>query len=345
MKKPSLYIFFLLLAATSFAIDLPGRSIYIEGIAEQEEHQTFFMTHFKAEAYAMGLTVTEYREEARYTFEFHVLDHPDEEDPLVNYIIAVYLFDNKTDVELVSFRWSFIDLYDIYEYIGLVFHTAAALIPAEDVEEVITAIEPVHDDRWQNQRLYLRLSVDYPIVFYELQPTGLRYGGAYLPGTIPSGPPANRQHLDHIVMPQPGFTLGVEWMFHRFASVELNFQGHFGDPASSMFFNMAAGLQVKGILRTRYFMIQPYGALSVPINVSPEFSEFPRLAAGGGIQIGIRGLRSTEVFFFDANFMLSLGDVFRYNPYGSLAPNPPRIHYRRFVFGLGIGYKFGFFDR
>ena len=343
MKKPLLYIFFLLLTAVSFAANPPNRSIYIEGTAEHEDHKSFFMSGFEAEAYAMGLAVTMYREDARYTFKFYVHDHPDEEDPLANYIIAVYLFDNEMEVEVVSFRWSFADLEEMYEYISVVFHTAAALIPEEMAEEIF-AVEPPHDDRWQNQLLSIRVSVDYPIVFYQLQSTGLWRGRAYSHPAVPGSDPTYTQHLNHIVMPHPGLTVGVEWMFHRFASVELNFQGHIGDPAGYRFFNIAAGLQVKGILRTRYFMIQPYGAVSFPITISPEFSEFPRFAAGGGVQVGIRGLRSGETIFLDANVMLSLGDVFRYNPYRN-EPNPRSIHYRRFVFGLGIGYRFGLLGR
>jgi len=344
MKKAVVYIFLLLLAAASFAAELPGRSLYIEGTAEQEDHKAFFMTGFRAEAELMDFSVTDYREEARYTFSFNVQSHADEQYPYINYMISVYLFDNEIGVELVSFRWPFAELEDMYEHIPIVFHTAAALIP-EVIEEEVAAMVPERDTRWQHQLLSVRVSFDYPIVFYQLQSTGLFQGRVYR-SPYPGSPPRDGQHVDHIIMPHPGLTIGVEWMFHRFASVELNFQGHIGDPAGYRFFNAAAGLQVKGILRTRYFMIQPYGAVSTPINISPEFSEFPRLAVGGGVQIGIRGFRSAETIFFDANFMLSLGDVFRYNRYAPLTySNPPRIHYRRFVFGLGIGYRIGFIDR
>jgi hypothetical protein len=50
-------------------------------------------------------------------------------------------------------------------------------------------------------------------------------------------------------------------------------------------------------------------------------------------------------FFIDINYMHSFGDALLFNPYADLYPDPPVIHYQHFVIGVGIGYKFGFFDR
>ena len=349
MAKPSFLAILFLAAAYSFATDFPfmdirfgspdSRRIYIEGVAEQEGHRTFFLDSFKAEAYSLGLHVTGYREEAEFTFRFYVQSHADEYDPSISYIILVSLLDNETGAEMVSFGWPFAELEEMREHNPFVFYMAAALIPGAIPEEFRIVMQvPERDERWRNQWLYVRASIDYPIVFYVLRSTGLVAGqGAYGPGN-------QLQHLDHIIMPKPGITVGAEWLFHRNASLELNLQGTLGDPRTYMFFNLALGAQVKYIFRPGNFKIQPYFALSVPLNISPEFSDFPRLAIGGGAQVSVRG-SSRGAFFLDVNFMYSLGDVFRHNPYGDLTPNPPRIHYRRFVVGLGIGHKFGVMER
>lgn len=355
MKKTAILIIFYLAAAFSFAVELPDRSLYlyIEGNAEQEDHRTFFMTNFMLEAAAVGLYVAAYRDEAGLTFRFYVQSHYDEYDPSINYIILVSLIDNELDAEIVSFGWTFAEIEDMEEYTHSVFHTAAAIIPriiGDEYEHEVTRVvheityiteiivqEPVHDDRWQRQRFYIRASIDYPIAFYLLQSTGL-LGGQAAYGPDPDYP-LILQHLDNLVIPRPGITVGFEWLFLNSMSIELAFKGNFGDPRSLTFFNMGLGARLNYIFRTRDFMIQPYGAFFKPLTVSPEFYEVPPFAVGGGIQIGVRGGRN-GVFFIDSNIMIPLGDVYRYNPYTVTAPYPRRIHYRRFTFGFGIGYKF-----
>ena len=330
---------FFLLAAYSFAVDPYGRSLFIDGTAEQEAHKTFFLNNFMAEAVAMGLYLTDYREDAEFSFIFYVQRHYDENDPAVNYIVLIALYDNETDTEIVSFGWPFAEIEDMYDHNRHVFHIAAALIPGlirdePELEQVVIMV-PIRDDRWQRHRFHIRASVDYPVTFYVLQPTGLGGGGFYWPDPD-YGPMIQR--LDNVILPRPGLTLGIEWLFHNRWSLELVFQGNFGDFGTLTFFNMGAGARLMHIFRTTNFMIQPYGAFLMPLTVSPEFIDFPLFAAGAGIQIGVRGLRD-GVFFIDGNIMLSLGEVYRRNPY-TIAPTPEKIHYRRFVFGLGIGYKF-----
>jgi len=341
MKKTPFFIVFFLMAAYSFAAELPGRSIFITGTAEQSAHRTFFMTSFIAEALAMDLHISDCSCEAKFTFTFHVQRHADEYDPSINYIILISLVDNETQAEIVSFGWPFAELEDMYEHNRFVFYTAAALIPgliiAEEVEPVVVLV-PVRDDRWQNQRFFIRASIDYPIAFYVLQPTGLRGGGQSLIGPDPDHGPLF-QRLDHLIMPRPGLTVGLEWLFHNRWSIEGVFQGNFGDLSTLTFFNMGLGVRLMHVFRTTNFMIQPYGAFAMPLTVSSDFIEFPPYAAGGGIQIGVRG-PGNGVFFIDSNLMVTLGEVYRRNPYVPTTPYPRRIHYRHFVFGLGIGYKF-----
>ena len=347
MRKTSFFVVFLLFAVSSFVIALTNRSIYIEGTVEQPAHMAFFMTNFGLEASALGFSVSDDKDQAGHTFNFQVRSHADEYDPSIRHIIFISLVNNETDIEIVSFGWPFAELEDMFEYNRFLFHTAAVHIPGlNEVVEVVELVEVVMeapvDDSWKNKWLYLRASVDYPITFYMLQPTGLIGGqGAY---AGPFDNPAFVQHLDHKIFPQPGITLGAELQFLDYLSFELNLQMHMGDPENLYFFNMATGAQLKYIKKTRNFMFQPYGAFQLPLNVSPEFSKFPSYAVGAGIQVGVRG-GSSGAFFIDLNYMLFPGDVYMKNPYGDLAPNPSEIHYKRFTIGIGIGYKYGLYDR
>ena len=341
MKKASFFAIFALLTAYSFAANPQSRSIFIEGTAEYMPHMAFFMEAFSAEASAMSINVSDTKEGAGFTFNFHVQRHSDERDPSISYMILISLIDNETDAELVSFGWAFARHQDMQEHIPFLFYTATALIPGLVVDEVMMIAMPP-DNRWQNMRLYLRTSIDYPIVFYSLQPTGLKGGqGAF--GPDPDYP-EQLQHLDHIIMPRPGLTLGLELVVFNFLSLEFNFHGNLGDTRTYEFINFSAGGRLNLIFRTRNYMIQPYGIFLWHLNSSSEFYEFPQFSAGGGIQIATRGSRS-GAFFIDVNFLISPGDVFIHNPYTGLTPYPRLIHYNRFVFGLGIGYKFGFFER
>jgi hypothetical protein len=342
MKKIFFLIFFTL-AAYSFAFEFPNRTIFIEGTAEQPAHRTFFMQNFIMEAHAKNLNVTENRRQAGYIVRFDVQSYRDVFNPSFNYLIRMSLINNETSAEMVSFGWPFVDLEDMYEFNQFLFYNTVVFIPGIDEDELVNwALTTAVDNRWQNQFVYIRGSLDYPISFFALQPTGLIAGQAAYIGTFED--PGNLQHMGHLIMPQPGLTIGGEVQFLDFLSAELNFQARMGDPKTYLFFNMAAGVQLKYNFKIRHFMFQPYAAYARTFNISPEFTEFASNAVGGGLQVSIRG-GQTQSFFIDVNYMLSLGDIFRRNPFGELAPLPEQIHYKRFAFGIGVGYKFGLIDR
>jgi len=92
-------------------------------------------------------------------------------------------------------------------------------------------------------------------------------------------------------------------------------------------------------------MLEPYGAIVVPVSTSSKvFNSFPMLAFGGGFQFGTKGWKNTGSVFLDINYMY-YGDTEVNNSYGEYAPKPEVIHYQRSVIGLGIGYKFGVISR
>ena len=336
MKKAVIFmlflsIFFSIAAVSSFARSIPGDFLFIEGTAEPEDHKELLLSIFSIEANGAGFSVTENREDAAYTFRFFVVYNHCYHIDNNRYILEINLIDNATNVKILSFDFFYSDFWEIYNYSQFLFHRATMYIPVIQTAEL--------DRRWQNKWLYFRISLDYPISFYRLQPNGLHVGGQAVFGS-----PNTYVPLDHIILPQPGLTAGIELQFLRFMSLEFNFQMSFGDPNTYRFINLAAGAQVKFNIKTAYFKFQPYGAFLYPINISPEFSQIPRFALGAGIQIGVRG-GAIGALFLDINFLYHTGTVLRFNPYASYAPDPPLIHYRHFVFGISVGYKLGVFNR
>lgn len=352
MKKALFLTIFLTLAAFSFADNLPNRTLFIEGNTDNENHLMFFMNHFRMEASALGFTVVDEESDAGYTFRFDVQSYMDYNDPSKEFIILISLILNDENREIVSFGWPFSGIDEMLEYNQFVFYKAAVLIPG--IGENNAPIVKINDDRWKNKWIYLRISGEYPVTSYILQNDGLYFGSYVYEGNITS--PVSYSHIDNKVFALPGATVGLEFQLLPFLSLEGNFQISFGDTRENWYPNMAVGGQIKFPLKffTNY-MIEPYGAFLYDLKPSDVFEKFPKYFIGGGIQFGTKG-GNIGAFFLDVNFMLPLpvqdnADVVMYNPYGvkyfdpTLWENPSGIHYKRFVVGIGIGYKFGFLNR
>jgi len=353
MNKASFFAVFFaaayfLAAVSSFAMDLPNRSIFIEGTATLSAHRTFFMDNFRMEASALGYTVAATKEEAGFTFKFDVQDMEDDFNPAIKYIIMIALFYNETNMEMVSFGWPFAELEDMYEHNQFVFYRAAVLIPSlsdDDLSQLVEAASAgVIDDKWQNMFFYIRTSIDYPISFLMVQNTGLVGGATYNPDDLdPNGIGQTLVPQQHKILPQPGITLGIEFQPFKFLSLEANIQVSFGDPYDSFALNLAAGAELRYNHKLNNLMIQPYGTFVYYLNKTPAFVEFPPYAFGGGVQIGVRGTQ-TGVFFLNINYLMSLTDTYIHNvnPHSS---EPVKIHYKRYFLNIGLGYKFGLLSR
>ncbi|MDR0322641.1 MAG: hypothetical protein LBI28_14195 [Treponema sp.] len=347
MKKLLVFLLFFVLTVSSFADEPPNDYLYIEGNAIKADQLEFFKTNFGIEAVGAGYIVAETRAQAAYTFRFNIVLNMVTDDNGVSrpaqpgesqYAMRISLIDNTAQEELLFFFFYFTELEEAYEYTQFLFQRATLYIPPSSRTGGILAI----DTSWQNKWLYLRLSFDYPIKAYMLQPTGLVGGQAVYEG--PFDNPGDLTPLDNIILPQLGLTAGIEVQFLNFMSIELNFQATRGDPIESNFINMAAGAELKFNIKTQYIMIQPYAAFVYPLIQSSSFSETPLFLLGGGVEVSVRGGK-LGAFFVNVNYMFTLTDSVLYNTYGPLAPEPPVIHYQHFVIGLGIGYKFGFFNR
>jgi len=340
VKRALFFTVLSLLAASSFA-EVHHRYLFIEGTASRTDHQEFFIKNFTLEAEGAGYTVTRNKSEAAYTLNFNANSNTIRNN--YQYLVKVSLFRNEDGFEVttINFFYNYID--EVYEYTRTLFQNATLYIPILTTEE-LDAAQGLYNN-WKNKWIYLRASFDYPITFHLLKGEGLE-GGIGLTDS-------NRTRVSpigHEIIAMPGATVGAEFQFLNFMSLELNFLVSMGDTRDNLFVNMAAGLELKFPIKFDNIALVPYGVFIYPLNVSPIFSDFPLFAFGGGIQLCARAGRN-GAFFFDVKYTLSLSDAVMHNPYlafpvdKQLYPEPSVIHYDRSAIGIGVGYKFGFFDR
>jgi len=340
MKKHLVFFAILLIVtgATSFAADSGKAAICIQGFGSREDYVTFFRKSFMDEAAAAGFMVSE-------QFDFKYADYGIRFDlsPNANVNGKQFLF----KVDLVRIRdlatiatatYLFSELEEMAPYLQYLFFRLVANIPEYRTGRESTA--------WRNKWLYLRFSFDYPITVYELQSTGLHGDAAVYKGEDINNP-EDKSILDNRVSALPGATLGLEFQFLDWMSFELGFTVAMEDLfRADYYYTVAAQTELKfPFLKTNYVIFAPYLAGSFPIVIPDRFSEFPRYSIGGGIQICLKGGPS-GAFFVDINYMHSFDEAIMGNPFKEKGfPNPDTIHYRRFLVGLGIGYKLGFMDR
>ena len=336
MKKTLVFLAVLLLLANapSFADDSEEMTICIQGFGSKADHVTFFRDAFMAEAEAAGFKVTDQFDfkYADYGIRFDITPNPNINEQ--QYIFTISLVRIKDLAIMVTATYSFTELEEMSPYTQYLFFRLVANIPGYRTGGLNAA--------WKNKWLYLRLSVDYPITIYGLQPNGLINGVGVYRGDF--GSPDDTMPLDNKTIALPGATLGIEVQFLNWMSLEANAKASLEELFGEYHISLAGEVELKFPIKTNYFMIEPYLAASYPIFVPDRFVEFPLFAFGGGVQVSVRG-GSYGAFFVDINYMHTLSDAVAKNPYGGLFPNPEKIHYRRYVIGLGVGYKFGLFSR
>jgi hypothetical protein len=234
----------------------------------------------------------------------------------------------------------------MYEYNQYLFLLTTMNIPKSEVPDQGAYPIVQEDEDWRNKWLYLRVSFDFPITFYELKGDGLVAGvGAYYEDE--SGKVIRVSPLDNKVVALPGMTLGLELQLFKWLSIEPKFMTGWEYLNDKDFFDLAAGLEVKFPLKiVRHIMLEPYAVVLFPFLAPNEiFDSYPSIGFGGGLQLGIKGGKP-GILFIDINYMyFGLGDIGLRNPFGELYPKPEVIHYDRSVIGLGLGYKFGLVKR
>jgi hypothetical protein len=341
MKRQFLSLFVLLAVAISASAQTrKDISVFIAPVAGPAEFAEFFHENFTLETIGAGYNVIDNEHNADYTLKLSVkpnmilYDDGTEEPPPPDekqFLLQITLVKNEDNSELVTFDYAFTTTDEMYEFNLFLIYETMANVPMTKLEG------QENDDRWRNKWLYLRVSFDYPITFYQLLKPNTLWG------TDSSGQADRWHNLDHRISPFPAVTAGLEFQYLNWMSLEASFNLSFSDAMSTSFIPAIQIEQKFPIKPSIHFMIEPYAAVSLPVDTSTTSLQFPKVGLGGGIQIGIKA-GTSGAFFVDINYIHYLGDVITRNE-STYYPNPSEIHYSRFVIGLGIGYKMGFTDR
>jgi len=327
-------IFFLLTGAYSFAADSEKTILCIQGSGANEDQVTFFIEAFTAEAAASGYEITEQAnfKYADYGVKFEIVPNTNVVEN--RFFLNISLVRIKDLAVLSSASYGFSELEDMVPYNQYLFYKLTASIPGRGAGE---------NNAWRNKWLYIRLSFDYPITVYELKGDGL-IGGSGIYSGIYENPDPTPMPLDNRIKALPGGTLGLEVQLLNWFSIEPNvsitMEEFFGDYR----YTLSAAVELKFPIKLiKNFMIEPYGIFTYPILKPDVFNEFPLFGFGGGFQVNVKG-GPFGAFFIDVNYIYMPGGALMKNPY-TTHPKPELIHWRRFVIGLGVGYKLGFIDR
>jgi len=373
MKK-NLILFFLLFF-TIFSLfcqeAIPGRRIFIDGTAPRSEQMVFFIQNFSMEMNALGYNIVGNKDDADYIFKFNVIENmimyadgvsrraPTGEP---SWFIQISLIVKKTENELISFSFPFTELEEMYEYNQYLFYRVMINIPLENSQNGgggDNIVVGLYDTRWQNKLLYITITADYKISYFQLKENGLyREAGVYKDGIDPNSDRFKDGQLTegeytlyhNNVYALASLTLGVEYQFLNFLSAEAAFGAYLGQSVEKkwheeLIFNLETGIKIKYNFKRPNFMASPYAGFNFPISIKNDFLEFPKISIGGGIQIAFRAT-TNSAFYVNAGYQHFLGDVIAKNSMAAHGyPQPDKIHFKHFTFSVGGGYKYGFFDR
>jgi hypothetical protein len=334
--KGGCFLALFVLALPVFAQSREDVNVYIAPVVASPDQASFFHENFSTETIGAGYSVTQDADEADYTIKLEVKpnlirysDGTEEQAPPdeKQYILYISLIENEEDSEIVSFSFAFTSTDEMYDFNLYLLYEAMANVPMTKFGDMA-----IVTDNWRNKWLYLRASFDYPVTFYQLKSPDILTGSH---SVIP---------LDNKISPFPAVTMGLELQYYNWISSELSFNLSFADPFGTSFIPAIQLEQKFPIKPSKNFMIEPYATASFPVATTLNSIQFPKVGVGGGFQLGVRG-GNMGAFFVDINYIHFLGDVIAKNPWVNDYPKPDRISYTRFVVGLGIGYKIGYFDR
>jgi hypothetical protein len=351
-------IFWCLCIATAVSAAAQSREdvrIFIPLVVAVEPMQAdFFQKNFAMEIAGAGYTVTENVLEADYSLRLRVLSNatvrgdgtsqpaPPGQD---QYTLQITLLRNSDNSQVVSLSFGFSELEEMYNHnLSLVYQTLAnvPLSRGGDDKTVVKFMVGKDGERvdwWRNKWVYLRVSADYPINYYQIQSDGLYDDDFIYEGSASA--PTRYSRITPQIVAMPGATVGVEVQFLDWMSLEANFVARFWDLAGFAFMP-GVGVQLKFPIKpSTYFMIEPYAGGVISTNSID--GSFSRYSVGGGAQFGVKS-GDAGIVFFDANFMYPLDEAVTFNADDHFT-KPQILHWKQFVIGLSIGFKTGFGNR
>jgi len=341
-------------AASATAQSRENVRIHIPLVVAVEPMQAeFFQKNFAMEIAAAGYTVTESVTEADYSLRLRVRSNatvysdgttadPSSGEDL--YSLQLTLIRNSDNSQVVSLSYGFTELEEMYNQNLSLAYQVLANVPLgggddKTLVKFMVGKEGGKDDWWRNKWLYLRMSADYPISYYEIKSKGL-----YKSKNTYAGDKANPDRYSRItnqIVAMPGATVGLELQFLNWMSLEANFEVRLWDNVGFAFIP-GIGAQLKFPIKpSSHYMIEPYAAGLVSTN--SDVISFSRYSVGGGIQFATKSGNASAIFF-DANYMYPLDEVVTRNTDKTFT-EPKELHWKRFIIGMSVGFKVGGFSR
>jgi hypothetical protein len=302
------------------------------------EQQAFFQEQFTMETTAAGYTVTESQKAADYVLKLTIgpnmieyddgtSDMPGPYDP--QYLLKLNLVRNEDNADIVEFEFPFTELSEMYDFNLYLLYQAMANVPITKLTDILEY------DHWRNKWLYLRADVDYVITAYLADGN---QSNREWDGTKDAWNPLDDSRKQEVAL-MVGATIGLEFQFLNWMSMEGDFKFIFGDPSGANGFIPTMALYLKFPIKpAKYFMLEPYLGADFPNITLPFFREKTIVGVGGGFQLGVRG-GNMGAFFVDVSYMYDIGELWYYQEKNL------DVHWNRWVLGIGLGYKVGFFNR
>ena len=311
-------------------------------VGGSSEQQVYFLDNFTSETLAAGYAISDSAADSDYALNLNIkpnmiiyddgtieLAPPEEKQ----FILTITLVETESDVDIVQFDFPFTTLPEMYEFNLYLIYQAMANVP---LTKLISVEVPVEDDHWRNKWLYLRTSIDFNVPAYipdkheyhKYDTSTGHYSNFPINALVPFG---------------PGATIGLELHFLNWMAAEADLAILLGNVNGIVHnYDIIGTLDINlkfPIKPAKHYMIEPFVGIAIPMAFLG--GNIPHFGIQGGIQLGTKA-GSNGAFF--ANFF----GEYDLSTTRTLAPDDPpptEINWRRFVIGVGVGYKIGFNNR
>jgi hypothetical protein len=306
------------------------------------EEEQFFKDRFIMETTAAGYGIVEDQKDADYIIRLSikpnlVIYDDGSEGPApadeAQKVLELSLRHNDDRTEMVRFTFPYTEKEEVDDFSLVLLYQAVANVP-------MTKLRTVPDtDHWRNKWLYLTGNFNFFLSVYQADIDGFP-DNAVWDNNLPGGG-SGWEHLNAATAQSlsflPGGVLGLELQFLDYMSFEADFKLIFGDTEDQSFIP-TMGFFVKFPLKpSKYYMLEPYLGIDLPMATASHLKKFPFIGIGGGFQLGMKG-GEMGAFVVDINASFNIGDVRSETDFR-------KADWSRYVVGVGIGYKVGFVNR
>jgi len=233
------------------------------------------------------------------------------------FALRLELRNNKTGEMKVEGELLYGTADDAMQEFSVLVTTLLYTIPVDAVSE-----KAVKNDDWRNDWLYLGLAATWtPRIYKGSTDSGSFYGG------------------------DPHFAFSVECHFLDFMSLETGFELAADSLLSGNARYSNTMIEIPFMLKFvvkpgSYFILAPYAGayFNIPVFDTTYTTHPPMFSWLVGFQSGVKA--GPGVLFFDARFAMDIGKSTAKAPPNAVVPG-----YQRYIGHIGLGYKFGIFQR